>query len=207
MKTRNNIVGLILAAGKSERMGNLKPLLPIGNQTFLSRLFQNIEPSKLSDWRLVLGYCQEEILQKSAVPRGQVIYNPEYETGQLSSLIYGLRNIDWDKTDGVMVFLIDHPLISTSLIDLLIQEFSDSRAPIIIPSYHGKRGHPVIFRRCLFQELSTAPLDQGAVAIVRRHQNEIMQVPVEDEGVIVDVDTPFEYENLLQRLSALENGR
>ncbi len=198
-KTIKNIAGLILAAGKSERMGKLKPLLPLDGETFISRIIRNIQSSGLSNWLVVLGHRHEEILSQSELPADHTIINPEYELGQLSSLKCGLRKLNGQKLDGVMVFLIDHPLISTPLINNLARHFSEAKSPIVIPTFLGKRGHPVIFGRGLFAELFSAPLDLGAKAVLRRHQSDILQVPVEDEGVLVDVDTQSDYEKLLRR--------
>lgn len=196
--TIKNIAGLILAAGKSERMGRPKPLLPLAGETFISRIIRNIQSSGLSNWLVVLGHQYEEILAKTKLPSDHTIINSEYELGQLSSLKCGLRKLNSQKLDAVMVFLIDHPLISAPLIDNLARQFSEAESLIVIPTFLGKRGHPVTFGEGLFGELFSAPLDLGAKAILRRHPSDILEVPIEDEGVLVDVDTQSDYEKLVQ---------
>jgi molybdenum cofactor cytidylyltransferase len=200
------VAGLLLAAGKSERMGRLKPLLPLGEETFLSCLAKAITRSQLVDWRLVLGHHHEEVLTQVPHFRAKMLINADYPKGQLSSLICGLRSLDWNNLDGIMVFLIDHPLISTPMIDQLLDEFSKSPFLIVIPTYNHRRGHPVIFSRPLFEELVTAPLEEGAVIVVRRHQADVLHVPVNSEEILIDIDTPKDYEELLKkRCSGLPN--
>jgi molybdenum cofactor cytidylyltransferase len=192
--------GLVLAAGKSERMGSPKPLLPLGGKTFLERVVDSLEAAPLAGYHIVLGHQAPLIIQRLPRFREKVILNPEYERGQLSSLTAGLQALDWNSLDGILLCLIDHPLLSPDLIRTLVETFSIRPAPIIIPVCRGKRGHPVIFARSLFAELMQAPPEQGAVAVVCRHQQEILHLEVEDEGILMDVDTPEEYENLLAEM-------
>jgi molybdenum cofactor cytidylyltransferase len=92
-----------------------------------------------------------------------------------------------------LVHLVDHPYIDAELVNLLIRRFEDSGKPIAVPSFHGKRGHPVMFARSLFDELLNAPIDQGAKAVVNAHRNETLEIDTEDEGITLDIDTPELY--------------
>jgi molybdenum cofactor cytidylyltransferase len=187
------VIGLILAAGKSERMGSAKSLLRIQGKSFLEHIVIEAQQSALSDFKIVLGHQAEQVLKSLPQLRSAVVLNADYDQGQLSSLIKGLQSIKESSVDGVMLFLVDHPFVTHRLIDSLLQQFSRQSAPIVIPSYHGRRGHPMIFSRQLFPELLAAPLDQGAAAVVRRHQPEILHLDTEEEGVLIDVDTPEAY--------------
>ncbi len=200
-KTFKDIAGLILAAGKSERMGRPKPLLPLEGETFLSRIIRNVEDSRLTEWIVVLGHRHEEILAQAKMPANRTILNADYELGQLSSLKCGLGALNWQKLDGVMVILSDHPLISTAIINVLVENFSAENGLIVIPTFQGKRGHPVIFGKSLFAELSSAPLETGAKSVIRAHQRDILHIPVEEEGILVDVDTQSDYAKLLWRFT------
>ena len=87
-----------------------------------------------------------------------------------------------------MLHLVDHPLISADLVHALIEAFETSKGSIVIPVFRGRRGHPVIFPRALFAELLAAPEDVGARAVVRAHAAEIIEVPTEEEGVVLNLN-------------------
>jgi molybdenum cofactor cytidylyltransferase len=90
----------------------------------------------------------------------------------------------------MMLFLVDHPLISPALVGTLAEEFGLKRKSIVVPTFHGKRGHPVIFSRALFDELLAAPLDQGARVVVWKHANEVLEVPTEEKGIVMNLNDP-----------------
>ena len=93
-------------------------------------------------------------------------------------------------TDGVLVFLIDHPLISSALVGELIAQFYKSKKPIVLPVYEGRRGHPVIFSASLYPELLRAPLETGARAVVWAHADEVEEVPTNEEGCVLNLNDP-----------------
>jgi len=194
-----SVAGLILAAGKSERMGSPKSLLKIHGKTFLEQILQETRHSQLSLTRIVLGHGANGILETLPQFANQAIINPEYEQGQLSSLQCGLRNFREMPIEGVMVFLVDHPFVQRDLLDQLIAAFSEQRSAIVVPSFRNRRGHPMIFASSLFQELLQAPWEEGAVSVVRRHQDQILHLKVSDPGVLIDIDTPEAYNELVVR--------
>jgi len=194
------VAGLILAAGKSERMGRSKALLPFRGSCFLTHVLTEAALSNLTDVKVVLGHHAEAILQALPKIRPRALVNPEYEDGQLSSLQCGLKHLSSARLDGVMVFLIDHPIIHRDLVNQLIEAFRRNDAKIVIPSFEYRRGHPMIFGAELFNELVAAPFDQGAVSVVRKHQHEILHLEVDEPGVLVDIDTPEAYEKHVVQL-------
>src|SRR6516165_9633406 len=143
------VAGLILAAGKSERMGSPKPLLSINGTSFLAHIVAAMRKSKLSELRIVLGHEAEKVLNRLPDLEAEVIVNPDYDRGQLSSIIRAIQVLESSAIDGIMLFLVDHPFVTTELIDLMIQEFSQQQFPIVIPTFRGRRGHPMIFGRQL----------------------------------------------------------
>ena len=195
-----SVAGIILAAGKSERMGRPKALLPYQGSCFLRHVLTEAADSNLTDVKVVLGHHAEAILQALSEVRPRTLFNPDYEQGQLSSLKCALKQLDLTGLTGFMVFLIDHPMIHRGLVDQLIEAFSQNEALIVIPSFQHRRGHPVIFAVELFDELLAAPLDQGAASVVRKHQHEILHLEVDEPGVLVDVDTPEAYEKYVVRM-------
>jgi molybdenum cofactor cytidylyltransferase len=198
--TTKKVAGLILAAGKSERMGRPKALLPFMGRCFLTHVLTEASQSSLADVKIVLGHHAEAILEALPELRPKVLINPEYESEQLSSLQCGLKHLSLIKLDGVMVFLIDHPMIHRGLINQLIEAFTKKDSPIVIPSFEHRRGHPMIFGAELFNELLAAPLDQGAVSVVRKHPHDILHLDVDEPGVLVDIDTPEAYEEHVVKL-------
>lgn len=188
-----SVAGLILAAGKSERMGRPKLMLDFHGKTFLEHVVEEASQSRLTEVKVVLGHNAEQVQSQFPNLKGNWIVNPEYERGQLSSIQCGLTFFKNYSLDGVMLFLIDHPFISPTLIDQLVEKFGENRSPIVIPSYDHRRGHPVIFAKSLFEELWNASPDRGASDVVRAHEKEIFYVEVDNPGVLVDIDTPEDY--------------
>jgi molybdenum cofactor cytidylyltransferase len=198
--------GVILAAGESRRMGRDKALLPLGGRTFLEHL-AHVFDGEVAPLLVVLGHHADEIERRVRLPAAaRILRNPEYRLGQLSSLHVALRALDPRQVDGAIICLVDHPGISKQVLRALRDAFEKSQGLIVIPTWQGRRGHPVLFSTRLFAELLAAPLDEGARAVVRRHAGEIETVAVEEEGILWDVDRPEDY-SALQRRWAAANRR
>jgi molybdenum cofactor cytidylyltransferase len=188
------IVAVVLSAGESSRMGRPKALLPIGNQNFIERIVAALKQSKAGRILVVLGHNADEMRQQIEHLGIDIVINPQYKKGQLSSLQSAIRSIEKDDDcDGLLVHLVDHPYIDARLVDLMIQRFYKTKRLIVVPRHHGKRGHPVIFSRELFGELLTAPIDEGAKAVVNAHRQETLEIEWQDQGITVDIDTPELY--------------
>lgn len=133
-----------------------------------------------------------------------ILRNPEYRLGQLSSLKVAIGYLNarpaGANVEAALVALVDHPAIPASVVDLLLANFAKSHAPVLIPTYYGRRGHPVLFARSLFAELLDAPLEEGARWVVRRHAAEVELVETDEEGILLDIDRPADYAALLKRL-------
>ena len=187
-----DVTAIVLAAGESSRMGRPKPLLPLGDGTFLSQLLADLEASRVTRTLLVLGYHPEVILEAMPVVVPLAVTNPDYQNGQLSSLHVGLHAVG-EGPDAVLMCLADHPFIGREVIDLVIDGFERTGLPIVVPTFEGRRGHPTLFARSLFRELLDAPLDQGARVVVRAHAPELLELPTTNRGILADVDTPEQY--------------
>ena len=190
------IAGLILAAGKSERMGEPKTLLPFGEGTVLGTVYGLLKQSSLEEVRVVLGHRAAEILEQVRLPEEEVVINSDYEQGMLSSVKAGLRVLQSLEPEAVILCPVDHPGISLQLIERLIAGFKSSEKEIVIPVYRGRRGHPVLFAGSLFQELLDASVDIGARQVVRSNPDKILEVEVDEPGVVRDIDTPEDYNRL-----------
>jgi molybdenum cofactor cytidylyltransferase len=196
------IAAVVLAAGESSRMGRPKALLPIDGVRFIEKIVSSFQSTKVGKILVVLGHNAEEMRQKIADLPVLIVVNNEYKKGQLSSLVAAIRDIQSPQSsaevDGILVHLVDHPYVNPILVDVMIDRFYESKKLIVVPRYHGRRGHPVIFSRSLFSELLNAALDQGAKTVVHAHQKDTLEIDTEDEGVTIDIDTPEEYRQFVK---------
>ena len=188
------IIAVVLSAGESSRMGRPKALLPIEGQKFIERIIRVIGQSRVGRTVVVLGHHADELRGQIEHLPIQIVVNPDYQRGQLSSLQVAIRHIkNDDRCDGMLVHLVDHPFIDVPLVDVLIETFYETKKLVVVPRHKGKRGHPVIFSRDLFEELLNAPIDQGAKAVVNAHREETLEIEWQDQGITLDIDTPELY--------------
>jgi len=196
------ISAIVLAAGKSERMCTPKSLLTIRGSTFLETIVENLKRARLKEIIIVLGYKAEEI-RPHLPARVKSVVNENYEGGQLSSLKVGLNLLSPD-TDAFLMVLVDHPLVSVTtykgIIDLLT-----GGAPIVLPKYRGKRGHPVGFNFSYIKELMDAPEDIGARFVIKNNIDSLMELPVDDRNVCFNINTREDFVNLTTRLTQDEH--
>jgi molybdenum cofactor cytidylyltransferase len=120
------------------------------------------------------------------------VKNPSPEDGPIGSLRASIRVLD-DAIEGISVCPVDHPLIHEGTVQELIDVFRRIQAPLVVPTFNGKRGHPVLFRRILFEELLNDVLPEGARTVVHRHLDDTVSVPVDDEGTVIDIDDMTAY--------------
>jgi len=188
------ISAVILSAGESSRMGRPKALLPIDGHTFIEKIVGALNQTSVGKVIVILGHNAEEMRRRIEHLPVEILVNPDYKLGQLSSLQVAVGYLK--KTadcNGMLVHLVDHPYIDAKLVDIMIERFQTSGKLIVVPRFDGKRGHPVIFSRKLFDELLTAPMDQGAKAVVNAHRGDTLEIDTQDAGVTVDIDTPELY--------------
>jgi molybdenum cofactor cytidylyltransferase len=201
------LAAVILAAGESRRMGQPKALIPFPEKsaarssqakTFLEHLIEVTRHSRVGALRVVVGAHEREIRARVRLADECVVVNREWEKGQLSSLQAAIRNLP-AGAEGIIVCLVDHPLVSAKLIASLIEAFDGAKNKIVIPRFRGRRGHPVIFPKTIFAELLAAPEDVGARAVVRAHAAEIIEVPTEEEGVVLNLNDPATLARILNQ--------
>jgi molybdenum cofactor cytidylyltransferase len=198
------IPALVLAAGKSSRMGRTKALLPLGasGETFLSRLIRVLREGGADAVVVVVGGDGAAV--RASMSRDDVhvsaVENPRYEEGQLSSLLVGLAAVEQrhDAVDAVMVTLVDLPLVSAETVRAVREAFlANPGAPLVRPRRGNRHGHPVIFNRSIFGELRRADPSKGAKPVVHAHAAEEVNVDVDDDGAFIDIDTPDDYERFI----------
>ena len=194
------IPGIILASGASTRMGSPKALLTMPNgATFVWTLVTTLIDGGVDDV-FVVGRGEDRPLRDEVerLPRSRFVENARADEGQLSSVIAGLNAADRPGVGGVLVTLVDLPLIAPATVRILIEAFAAAHVPIARTIHRGRHGHPVIFGRPVFDELRRANPAVGAKSVVRAHEASVLDVEVDDEGVLQDIDTPEDYRRLTQ---------
>ena len=196
------IPALILAAGKSTRMGRTKALLPLGAETFISRIVRTFRAAGVEDVVVVVGHDAERVsaalVQLDPPPR--IVVNPEYESGQLSSILAGLRVVDRPGVTAMLLTLVDVPLVSSETVRAVLFRYQTNSAAVVRPVSGRRHGHPVLIDRQLFPQLRAADPASGAKPIVRAHASAAGDVEVGDEGAFTDIDTPEEYAAAIARI-------
>jgi len=183
------LAAVILSGGASSRMGSPKALLPYQGRPFLEHLLEVTAHRQIGVRRVVLGADAQPIGDAVQLKPDEVVINSEWKKGQLSSIQAALRSLP-PGTDGILLCLIDHPLISSALVQDLIEQFYKTKSSIVLPVYEGRRGHPVIFSATLYDELLRAPLETGARAVVWAHKGEIEELRTNEEGCVLNLNDP-----------------
>jgi molybdenum cofactor cytidylyltransferase len=192
------VAAIILAAGKSTRMGEAKQLLRLAGSTVLGQTIENVRRSGVDEIVLVLGASAEVIrrqLPASLFEGLKVVVNPAYEQGMASSLQAGLSALD-PRTSAALIVLADQPFVRPETLAQLAEHHRRSKAQIVIPSYKGVRGNPVLLDRSVFAEVMALEGDTGCRAIFGSHTGHTLKLEVEDEGILLDIDSQEDYQRL-----------
>ncbi len=192
------ITAVILAAGESKRMGQPKLSMAWEGKTILEHTIDNCLSSMSSETIVVLGYKAKELARVIGDRPVISVVNPAYRNGMSSSLISGVKIVS-SRTQGIMLALADQPAIDSQTINKLIEIFGKRQKNIIIPVYQGKRGHPVIFHIKYREELLNIRGDIGAREVIQRHVDDILEIAVDCKGVLIDIDTPSDFHNHLNK--------
>jgi len=195
------VPAIVLAAGASTRMGGrAKANLPLGGDTFLTRIVRTFLDAGVDDVVIVLGYDAEAVAATFLASglAARLIVNGDYATGQLSSVHAGLRAIDRPGVSATLLTLVDVPLVTAGTVRAVVDRYRATGAAIVRPTSGERHGHPVLIDRRLFEELRIASSSQGIKPVVRRHASPDGDLPVtDDSGAFVEIDTPEDYARLM----------
>jgi molybdenum cofactor cytidylyltransferase len=189
------LAAVILAGGASRRMGSPKALVSYQGKPFLEHLLSVTRHPAIGVRRVVLGPDADAIVKGIALAPDEIVINHHWEKGQISSIHAALQSLP-PNTDGILLCPVDHPLVSAALVGGLIDTFLASRAPVVVPNYRGRRGHPVIFSAAVYPELLSAPLEDGARFVVWTHKGEVQEIPTTEEGCVLNLNDPHALEAL-----------
>ena len=192
------ISGILLAAGESRRMGKPKLLLPWGETTIIEEVVDAYLKSALSELIVVVGESKETIKKVLQSKPVKIVENPFYRQGMSTSIRAGVLAASL-KAEGYCIGLGDQLLITTKVIDLLISSFLKDRTGIAVISHQGKRGHPVIFSSAFHDALCSLNGDLGGRTIIENHPSEVRYVEAETKAVLIDIDTPEDYDKLSKK--------
>lgn len=181
------ISGLVLAAGASRRMGELKQTMKVAGKPMLQHVIDAFKRSGLGEVVVVTRLGLQ--WKPSATGRVRVVVNPHPEEGLSSSLRLGLASLD-SNSEAVVIGLGDKPLLLTSTIRATVSAYRKSGPRIIIPTYEGTRGNPILLPKAFYSEILRLKGDVGAKRVIEHHPEYVLEVPVRDAGVLVDANTP-----------------
>ncbi len=186
------VSALLLGAGESKRMGFDKLSLPWGSNTMIERCFETLLQSRVEELVVVLGIRNKGIKDLFLGRGAKIIINPRSKMGMSTSIRRGLQAIR-PGCHGILIALGDQPFLKARTINALIRAFVQGKEGIIIPSFRGRRGHPVIFHKRYRKELLSLRGDVGGRSIIERHPEDVRVVHLKSEGVVMDVDTWQDY--------------
>ena len=174
-------------------MGRDKALLEFRRTTFLGRIITLLAP-RVEPLVVVLGHHAGVIRQ--VIPGGpRVVVNTNYKAGMLTSLQTGIRALP-SEAEAALFTLVDHPAVAEKTVELLIGEWEKAKPLVAIPRHGGRRGHPVIVRRSVLDEILALGPESSAKDVIRSHRAETLFVDVDDPGVLCDIDLPEQYDRL-----------
>jgi molybdenum cofactor cytidylyltransferase len=181
-------------------MGQAKQLLALGESTVLAQTLGYVQAATLEEIVIVLGASAEAIRGQLPSPQElKIVVNQAYQQGIASSLRAGLSAVA-PNSDAALIILGDQPFIRPQTLNRIVEEYRRSQAQIVIPMHQGKRGNPVLLDRSVFAEVMALEGDTGSRAIFAKHLDQIVNVEVEDEGIVLDLDDPVDYERLKTKI-------
>ncbi len=192
IKPKKRVEAVVLAAGKSTRMGQQKLLMPYKNSSIIKRVVEALSNSLVNQITVVTGSDKKAIEKELVACDILFTHNEKYENGMLSSVQKGVETVN-QNCDGIMILLGDQPMVSKSVIDRLISVFQKTKSGLIVPAYKGKRGHPVLIDSKYREQINSINPEIGLRELFLNNENDILEVEINTNDILKDIDTPEEY--------------
>jgi CTP:molybdopterin cytidylyltransferase MocA len=200
----NEIAAILLAAGRSSRMGAFKPLLPFGDTTVIESCINNLRTAGIENIVVVVGHRAEEVQARLRDQDLIFAHNPDPDSEMGASIARGVELIS-PNAKALIIALVDHPAVSSDIVALLIKEWSEG-AVLVQPEYNGRGGHPVLIDLAHRQELLHLDYQKGLRAMFAAHREVVRRVPVDSPYVARDMDTWEDYLRLHQDVFGVAPG-
>jgi molybdenum cofactor cytidylyltransferase len=205
------IVAILPAAGKSQRMGQAKLLLPLGPRRVIEHVLDALAASHVDRSIVVVPPAAHEL--RSIVerfPTARVAQLGEPTPDMRSSVLFGLEHVERlfrsRLPDAFLVVPADHPTVTTSAVNHLLARFRAADRSIVVPTFGGRRGHPLLVAWRLVPAVRALPADSGLNHLLAQCAIEVEECPLDDPSLLDDLDTPTDYERLLaSRATRAEN--
>ena len=193
------VAAVVLAAGKSERMGKNKLLLEMKGKKLIEHILEALESSKVDEIVVVLGHNPWEVTDVISRFKCSIVVNEMYMEGMVSSLKTGLKQVE--RTDAVLIVLGDQIILNPKLIDVMIGEMEKNRSGVFIvsPIYRGKKGHPILFHKRLFNEILSLTKYNTLRDVIHKHSNRLLTIEG-DKWTIIDIDDPNDFDTATRLL-------
>lgn len=190
--------GIILAAGESKRMQELKLLLPFGDRTILDHTLDNVLGSKVSHVLVVLGYEADRMMGIIGARNVSVTINDDFRDGMLSSIKCGFRSLPPDA-EAALVYLADQPMIPPQVTNTVLSEWKTKRAGLVVPVYNGRRGHPLLVDLKYRKDVMELKPEIGLRELLRKFPDDLVEVKISDRSILEDIDTREDYMKMIAK--------
>ena len=189
------ISSILLAAGLSKRMnGENKLTKNIQGTPLINHAVKNILASSINELIIVLGY-QKEIIEKLIDDHEKIkfIFNKDFESGMASSIKVGIKHLS-DNSEAFFICLADMPMVSSNIYDFLIK--SKNQKDILVPTYKGQQGNPILFNKSMKEKIMSIDGDAGAKKILELNKDKILNLEINDQGVAMGFNTQIDFDSL-----------
>ena len=191
------VTALILAAGRSTRMGQPKMLLPWGETTVLGQVISTVQRAGLKEIIVISGGAREDVEAIASAHGTRTVFNPEFASGEmLSSIQTGLQELApsaLNGREGALIVLGDQPQVQERSVRAVVSRFEETGASLVVPSVQMRRGHPWLVASLLWDEILALRSNESPREFINRHAAEIEYVNMDTPSILADLDTPEDY--------------
>ncbi|MEJ2661528.1 MAG: NTP transferase domain-containing protein [Desulfobacteraceae bacterium] len=196
----SDLAAIILAGGFSQRMGRFKPLLPLGDHRTIERVVRMFQDAGIDEILVVVGHRGDDIRRVVDPLNVVCVENPDYAEGMFTSVLAGVRALP-EQCRAFFMHPVDIPMVRWQTVRRLAETGKNSSAVVLYPTFDGRRGHPTLIRSCLGPQILQWSGMGGLRSFLQGHETDSLELPVADEAVLMDLDTPGDYRRMMDRLS------